>query len=618
MQIHELDKYTGSLGSEAYLAIDNGTDTGKLSTEDLLSNAYESIDELGTTLSKRIDNIIAGGTAPSAAEIVDARLGANGTVYPSLGDAIRAQVEELQDDVNPTANYPLLSGYYHQNNSQMLNDATASDNFKTTVLRVLPGEIYEICGSGTNTARLWSTSNNAGQLIRIAAASTDSTREPVQITIEEGEEFLCFNTQETVFDEYVKCVNGNLIQNNREQFAEQKTSGEISSTNDYAVINLFDLQHSVQKRSGYFNYKDFLNVYKQHSFSYGFQGLSDLTAEHELYLTFAQPIVLDGTQEFVLLVHSDIDSTVSFRLVFTKSGGSTLTLDNSTAIKTGWNRIRFKTYVANFSNWTNDKNVVRIMVRSNPDSAALLFGALYQVKPPKGKIIVTDDHAYYGYLEYAYPLLSALGVPTTWGVRISRIGQTVDGGTRQINAEEIETLAGEANSEFSFHSWDGTATSDMSETELRNRIQRCLYWLRKNGLLQKYFWRSACVQNRAPAMANIKDMLNDCATYDTAYTLTSFPFENRLNIPRIAIHGASTASIDNFFNALEKTHCTAVFYTHDVIDDGTGTVHASKNEIDYFVSKVQAGINGGWLEGTTINRLYTKYGLYFDPIDNRK
>lgn len=90
MQIHELNNYSGSLG-DAYLAADNGSDTGKMKTTALTD-----------PLNARIDNIIAG-TAPSAAEIVDARLGADGVTYPSLGAAIRNQVTDLKSDLSSEA-----------------------------------------------------------------------------------------------------------------------------------------------------------------------------------------------------------------------------------------------------------------------------------------------------------------------------------------------------------------------------------------------------------------------------------------------------------------------------------------------------------------------------------
>lgn len=90
MQIHELNNFTGTLGANSYVPVDNGTDTGKVSTQQILA-ATEA----------RIDNIIAG-PAPSAEEIVDARLGADGVVYPSLGDAIRDQVTDVKSDLNNT------------------------------------------------------------------------------------------------------------------------------------------------------------------------------------------------------------------------------------------------------------------------------------------------------------------------------------------------------------------------------------------------------------------------------------------------------------------------------------------------------------------------------------
>ncbi len=103
MQIHELDNYNGSLDANAYLAIDNGSDTGKISTPRLLTDVNNNIADLDSSLNARIDNIIAGGTAPSEAEIIDARLGAaslGNVQYASLGDAIRGQATELEDEIS--------------------------------------------------------------------------------------------------------------------------------------------------------------------------------------------------------------------------------------------------------------------------------------------------------------------------------------------------------------------------------------------------------------------------------------------------------------------------------------------------------------------------------------
>lgn len=103
MQIHELDNFSGTLGGNAYIAVDNGTDTGKVSTESLLSDVSGEVAQLGTDLNARIDNIIAGGSAPSEAEVTDARLGANGFTYASLGDAIREPIKAINEELEDIA-----------------------------------------------------------------------------------------------------------------------------------------------------------------------------------------------------------------------------------------------------------------------------------------------------------------------------------------------------------------------------------------------------------------------------------------------------------------------------------------------------------------------------------
>ncbi len=98
MQIHELNNYNGNLDSSAYLAVDNGSDTGKASIAELLADTNVAVSQLDTVLNGRIDNIVAGGEAPSTSEIVDARYGADGVTYHSLGAAIRYQFTDLKSD----------------------------------------------------------------------------------------------------------------------------------------------------------------------------------------------------------------------------------------------------------------------------------------------------------------------------------------------------------------------------------------------------------------------------------------------------------------------------------------------------------------------------------------
>ena len=111
MQIHELNNYTGDLDANAFLAVDDGSDTGKVSASKLLFDVNTEIENLDNDLNARIDNIIAGGAAPSEAEIIDARLGAavmGNPSYPSLGDAIRGQITDLDSDLTKFLNYGIV------------------------------------------------------------------------------------------------------------------------------------------------------------------------------------------------------------------------------------------------------------------------------------------------------------------------------------------------------------------------------------------------------------------------------------------------------------------------------------------------------------------------------
>lgn len=107
MQIHELNNYNGDLDSGAYLAVDNGDDTGKVSAAGLVADVNQRLSLAEETLNERIDNIITPGSAPSEAEVTDARQGATGHVYSSLGDAIRGQTGIFQkyNSITFTANY---------------------------------------------------------------------------------------------------------------------------------------------------------------------------------------------------------------------------------------------------------------------------------------------------------------------------------------------------------------------------------------------------------------------------------------------------------------------------------------------------------------------------------
>lgn len=154
MQIHELNDYNGNLDSNSFVAIDNGADTGKLSTQDLLAGVNGAISGLDSSLNARIDNIIAGGTAPSAAEVQDARLGADGVTYPSLGDAIRTQITDLQNDIDYIAEIddplldllddPVSQGYLNTSDGSFVATSGGSPQYTTGEIQLTKNVAYTL------------------------------------------------------------------------------------------------------------------------------------------------------------------------------------------------------------------------------------------------------------------------------------------------------------------------------------------------------------------------------------------------------------------------------------------------------------------------------------------
>lgn len=157
MQIHELNNFTGELDSTAFVAVDNGSDTGKVPTTELVADVKSEIEILDSFLNGRIDNIIAGGAAPSESEIIDARYGADGLTYSSLGEAIRAQIDELGE---------LRSNLFHISD-QVLNHLQVGTNSD--------GTIYALMEAGYSTI----TANTRFDTITLPAGTYTATMEKV-------------------------------------------------------------------------------------------------------------------------------------------------------------------------------------------------------------------------------------------------------------------------------------------------------------------------------------------------------------------------------------------------------------------------------------------------------
>lgn len=162
MEIHELNTFVGTLSSADYFATDNGTDTSKVSVAAIID-----------PLNERIDNIIAG-PASSAEEVIDARLGADGVIYPSLGAAIRDQIGELKSDsvnlLDPYKISPLGGGVSvvpNRSGVKIANSTSGTYRDAKIDIQLEPNTTYTIsCIKKTNSgvgAIGWTESTDGGQ-----------------------------------------------------------------------------------------------------------------------------------------------------------------------------------------------------------------------------------------------------------------------------------------------------------------------------------------------------------------------------------------------------------------------------------------------------------------------
>ena len=84
-------------------------------------NFVESVDDQITTQNQRITTLesrmdtfasLPDGSTAGDAELLDIRVGANGVIWPSAGDAVRGQVSEITTVLDSSLSFTCNDGYY--------------------------------------------------------------------------------------------------------------------------------------------------------------------------------------------------------------------------------------------------------------------------------------------------------------------------------------------------------------------------------------------------------------------------------------------------------------------------------------------------------------------------
>lgn len=273
---------------------------------------------------------------------------------------------------------------------------------------------------------------------------------------------------------------------------------------------------------------------------------------------------------------------------------------SATPLKNGWNLIRIPAAQATVGEWLNFRRV-RILVSTN-DSTTWALGAFFGEVPQKAKLLFVQDGGYVEFLERGYPELKDRGIPTTWALNPGRLGVG-----RIISESDVDDLALDFMSAFSFHSWASEVHADMPAEEVRDNAIKCMRWLQKKGIQPKYWMRAAITQNSAANHHVLKDMVEAYSTPSGNSGLEVFPFTEPFGFARMQLHNRTNAELDSLFDTMKKTRSLMVGYTHGIGVNATTseqlTADMTPELFNYFLTKVDQGMNEGWLEGVTYDML---------------
>ena len=380
---------------------------------------------------------------------------------------------------------------------------------------------------------------------------------------------------------------------------------------DHEFISLYQHGITTSRRTGDYG-ADYTVSFGENQSSWAFLESTSVMANNEFRLTPTSTFTLTGISEFLLPIYCETPESVqNVTITIEKPSGAAWSRSvGGSTLKKGWTMARLFSNEGSITTWET-ASFFRLLCtyKSDATPVRVCIGDIIAVKPPKGKIIFVDDHGYSNFYTTAYPELKALGCPVTWAIQPGALG-AAGGVSGKLTHAQIEALADDPFSEFSFHSWQSDATSTMTSVEIMTDTQKCITDLRRKGILPAYPWRAAWTQNNAPNAAAAQYILKAYASPSENYGFTNYPFPNRFNIPRYQLHGQS--GYTNLFAMLEKTHGMAVVYTHDL--DDRGGIHITSTEFNNFTTALDVALQAGYVECLTYSQLCTKRGeneLYY-------
>lgn len=276
---------------------------------------------------------------------------------------------------------------------------------------------------------------------------------------------------------------------------------------------------------------------------------------------------------------------------------------------TGWNLLRWAATEGTTTAW-NTLNRVDIQVVTNAATTATV-GHLYLECPEKAKMIFILDRGYRSFVTMGgLARMRANQIPITWALDITLLGTSVGTINEVVTEGDIATYAAQGDS-ISFHSWDGSVTAAYTAAQCRTDTAQAVKWLQSRGYKGR-IWRAAWVQNSATNAAATRDLVLGEATSTNGSGFAIWPPRDRWDINRWGAHGRTNTEVDTQFATWQLTNSLLLVYTHGI--DAGGGNNITPAEWDYFMTKVEAGIAAGWLEGVTFEDLWLRSGFQWGDM----
>src|SRR5699024_3963161 len=200
----------------------------------------------------------------------------------------------------------------------------------------------------------------------------------------------------------------------------------------------------------------------------------------------------------------------------------------------GWNYLRYPTWRNNHTGLRELTSVSVEIVPTQVPTSVTLSEAWLETSE-KAKMIFVEDAQFKTFYDIAYPDLLERGIPVTWALRISNIGGETGTIREQMTLNQIREVAKENDNVVTWHSYSSQTSASMTPEETKMDVVNAQKWLLFRGFDGGSF-KGAWFQNTAPNHKAAHDYLITSATPYGNSNLTTWPFVNQYEVPRIDLH----------------------------------------------------------------------------------